>query len=120
MQAFRDNRIRFLVTTNLIARGIDVLLVNFVINFELPVGPQGAVDVETYIHRIGRTGRISLKGLVFSFVEEKDVKPFEAMAEKHGFVADELEEEYINQIPRILEKNEAANVELRRKLHLDG
>ncbi len=51
IQKFRDNEIRFLVATDVVARGIDIDDVNLVINYELPQ------DIEYYIHRIGRTAR---------------------------------------------------------------
>ena len=52
-----------LITTNVIARGIDILQVNMVVNYDLPLknecikGADERPDIETYIHRIGRTGR---------------------------------------------------------------
>jgi len=65
MQRFRSGDCRVLISTDLLARGIDVQQVSLVINFELP-------DRENYIHRIGRTGRYGRKGASINFVTPKD------------------------------------------------
>lgn len=67
LQSFKNGTIRVLVATDIAARGIDVDDLTHVINFELPEVP------ETYVHRIGRTGRAGNEGIAFSFcdVEEK-------------------------------------------------
>lgn len=53
MESFRDGKTKVLITTNVIARGIDVLQVNMVVNYDLPTDAQGQPDPETYLHRIG-------------------------------------------------------------------
>ncbi len=58
---FKSRSTRVLVATDIAARGIDVSELPFVINYELPDTP------ETYVHRIGRTGRAGAKGTAFSF-----------------------------------------------------
>lgn len=65
---FKSGHTRVLVATDIAARGIDVDNLSHVINFELPNVP------ETYVHRIGRTGRAGASGIAFSFcdMEEKD------------------------------------------------
>jgi len=65
---FKDGRIRVLVATDIAARGIDVDDLSHVINFELPN------VAETYVHRIGRTGRAGMSGIALSFcdVEERE------------------------------------------------
>ena len=62
MQSFRKGETRVLITTDLLARGIDVQSVSLVINYDLPD------DKECYIHRIGRTGRYGRKGCAINFV----------------------------------------------------
>jgi ATP-dependent RNA helicase DDX19/DBP5 len=52
---FRDGKTKVLITTNVIARGIDILQVNLVVNYDLPLTVNGEPDVETYLHRIGTT-----------------------------------------------------------------
>ncbi len=63
---FKEGKIRVLVATDIAARGIDVNELSHVINFDLPEVP------ETYVHRIGRTGRAGLKGVAFSFCDEEE------------------------------------------------
>jgi superfamily II DNA/RNA helicase len=61
LSAMKQGRIRVLVATDVAARGIDVVGISHVINYDLPR------DVESYVHRIGRTGRAGAKGLALSF-----------------------------------------------------
>jgi len=78
-----------LITTNVIARGIDIPQVNMVVNYDLPMMSERqqepgvndrldlVPDVETYIHRIGRTGRFGRKGISVNFVHNQ--KSFQDM-----------------------------------------
>ncbi|MCF4007988.1 DEAD/DEAH box helicase [Rheinheimera sp. UJ63] len=66
MQQFAAGKYQVLVTTDLASRGLDLLQVTHVINFDLPKHP------EEYVHRIGRTGRAGAKGQAFSLVGPKD------------------------------------------------
>ncbi len=70
MSDFRSNKTSVLITTNVLARGIDVLSVTLVINFDIPVTRYGKPDPETYIHRIGRSGRFGRKGVAINFVHD--------------------------------------------------
>jgi translation initiation factor 4A len=67
MKNFRSGRIKVLITTDLLSRGIDVQQVSLVINYDLPMSK------ESYIHRIGRSGRFGRKGLVVNFLGRLDV-----------------------------------------------
>ncbi|XP_028663584.2 ATP-dependent RNA helicase DDX19B [Erpetoichthys calabaricus] len=71
IQRFREGKEKVLVTTNVCARGIDVEQVSVVINFDLPVDKDGNPDNETYLHRIGRTGRFGKRGLAINMVDSK-------------------------------------------------
>jgi len=66
MQDFASGKYQVLVTTDLASRGLDLLQVSHVINFDLPKHP------EEYVHRIGRTGRAGAKGTAISLVGPKD------------------------------------------------
>src|ERR1700741_293022 len=68
MKEFRTGSTRVLITTDLLARGIDVQQVSLVINYDLPTSK------ESYIHRIGRGGRFGRKGVAINFVTTYDVK----------------------------------------------
>ncbi len=67
---------QFLVATDLAARGIDIEGVSHIINYELPY------DYEFYLHRSGRTGRMYLDGIVYSFYSEVDDEYLDALAKK--------------------------------------
>jgi ATP-dependent RNA helicase DeaD len=62
MQAFRDAKIHVLIATDVMSRGIDVSGISHIINYDLPN------DLENYVHRIGRTGRMGADGIAISFV----------------------------------------------------
>lgn len=68
MREFRSGSSRVLITTDLLARGIDVQQVSLVINYDLPT------NRENYIHRIGRSGRFGRKGVAINFLTEGDVR----------------------------------------------
>ena len=94
--AFKEGKLKVLVATDIAARGIDVEELALVINFDLPNVP------ETYVHRIGRTGRASASGIALSFCD-KDERPYLKDIEmlikqrvplmpEHQFVDDEPEQ----------------------------
>jgi len=68
MKEFRSGSSRVLISTDLLARGIDVQQVSLVINYDLPALR------ENYIHRIGRSGRFGRKGVAINFVTTDDVR----------------------------------------------
>jgi len=68
MRQFRSGSSRVLISTDLLARGIDVQQVSLVINYDLPN------KMENYLHRIGRSGRYGRKGLAINFVTHRDVR----------------------------------------------
>lgn len=69
LDRFRAGLERVLVTTNVCARGIDVEQVTVVVNYDLPLDAKGRPDFETYLHRIGRTGRFGKSGVAINLVE---------------------------------------------------
>ncbi|RIB02737.1 DEAD-domain-containing protein [Gigaspora rosea] len=71
MDGFRKGSAKVLITTNVLSRGIDVLQVNLVINYDIPMDLSGRnPDFETYLHRIGRTGRFGRTGVSINFVHD--------------------------------------------------
>ena len=66
MRGFRSGEVRVLISTDLLSRGIDVQQVSLVINYDLPR------NVESYIHRIGRSGRYGRRGLALNFISNYD------------------------------------------------
>lgn len=83
MKEFRTGSSRILISTDLLARGIDVQQVSLVINYDLPK------NKENYIHRIGRGGRFGRKGVAINFVTDEDVG---AMREIEKFYSTQIEE----------------------------
>ncbi|KAI8633783.1 ATP-dependent RNA helicase DBP5 [Xylariaceae sp. FL1651] len=76
---FRTGKSKVLITTNVLARGIDVSTVSMVINYDIPMKGMGDAshDTETYLHRIGRTGRFGRVGVSITFISDK--KSFTAL-----------------------------------------
>src|SRR5439155_14913580 len=68
MQNFRSGRVVILVATDVVGRGIDVTGISHIINYDLPE------DVENYVHRVGRTGRMGADGIAISFVTPEQGK----------------------------------------------
>ena len=66
MNAFRAGNCRILITTDILARGIDIQQISLVINYDMPKAP------ETFIHRCGRGGRQGRKGLTINFITRRD------------------------------------------------
>jgi superfamily II DNA/RNA helicase len=87
VQEFRDGKTRLLLTTDLLARGIDVPQVNLVICYDM------SPDKETYIHRIGRCGRFGKKGISISFIrmsDQSDMKMLHLMKNTYKININEL------------------------------
>ncbi|MGH0562590.1 DEAD/DEAH box helicase [Bacillus cereus] len=78
MKSFREAKIQYLIATDVAARGLDVDGVTHVFNFDIPE------DVESYIHRIGRTGRAGGSGIAITFVAAKDEKHLEEIEKTLG------------------------------------
>ena len=66
MESFRYGETRVLITTDILSRGIDVQQVSLVMNFDIPN------EIETYIHRIGRSGRFGRKGMAINLITNYD------------------------------------------------
>ena len=87
---FRDGKSRILITTDLLARGIDIPQVNLVLNYDLPA------NKETYIHRIGRCGRFGKKGIAIALVkleDQYDVKVLNKMKNYYNMNIEPLPED---------------------------
>ena len=84
MREFRSGSSRVLITTDLLARGIDVQQVSLVINYDLPTQP------ENYLHRIGRSGRFGRKGVAINFVTHDDERMLYDIQKFYNVVVEEL------------------------------
>ncbi|WP_022926817.1 DEAD/DEAH box helicase [Patulibacter americanus] len=78
MLAFKGGRVPILVATDVAARGLDISTVTHVVNYDVPRSP------DTYVHRIGRTGRAGASGRAITFVEPKQTREREAIEEHVG------------------------------------
>jgi ATP-dependent RNA helicase DeaD len=78
MQKFKKGEFIFLVATDVAARGIDIENITHVINFNVPF------EKESYVHRIGRTGRAGKKGIAISFVSSNELRIFKEIEEFTG------------------------------------
>ncbi|MEO2030732.1 MAG: DEAD/DEAH box helicase [Planctomycetaceae bacterium] len=79
LNAFRADKVQVLVATDLAARGIDVEGITHIINFEMPVEP------ESYVHRIGRTGRAGATGVAISFCSPDEASHLQSIERLIGF-----------------------------------
>jgi len=84
MREFRSGSSRVLVSTDLIARGIDVQQVSLVINYDLPS------SLENYIHRVGRSGRFGRKGVAINLVTDDATQDLRAIEAHYSTKVDEL------------------------------
>ncbi|KAM7254527.1 hypothetical protein ACFE04_003907 [Oxalis oulophora] len=84
MREFRSGSSRVLITTDLLARGIDVQQVSLVINYDLPTQP------ENYLHRIGRSGRFGRKGVAINFVTKDDERMLFDIQKFYNVMIEEL------------------------------
>jgi len=84
MREFRSGSSRVLITTDLLARGIDVQQVSLVINYDLPT------NRENYIHRIGRGGRFGRKGVAINFVTDEDKRALQDIEKFYNTQIDEM------------------------------
>jgi translation initiation factor 4A len=84
LKEFRSGSSRVLITTDLLARGIDVQQVSLVINYDLPH------NKENYIHRIGRSGRFGRKGVSINFVTDNDVATLREIEQFYNTKVEEM------------------------------
>lgn len=92
MKRFRSGDIRVLISTDLLSRGIDVQQISLVVNYDIPF------EKETYVHRIGRSGRYGRKGVAINLVNQKDFQRFKTIQETYETVIEELPEDIANLI----------------------
>ena len=84
MNQFRSGTLRILISSDLLSRGIDIQQLSLVINFDLPRSK------ETYIHRIGRSGRFGKKGVAINFVTNEDVRILRDIEQYYSTQIDEM------------------------------
>ena len=101
MRRFRDGDVKVLIATNVVSRGVDVPGVNIVINYDLPVDfDTGRADCDTYIHRVGRTGRAGKKGVAINLVDANNPRELSVLREleRYCFGNDQKEWSHIHKV----------------------
>lgn len=105
MDDFRFGRSKVLISTNVIARGIDIATVSMVVNYDLPTDRNGKPDPETYLHRIGRTGRFGRSGVSISFVhDEASYRVLDSIQQTLGMDLTQVPTDDIDEVEEIVKK----------------
>ena len=84
MEDFRNGKIRILLSSDLLSRGIDIQQLSLVINYDIPR------DKETYIHRIGRSGRYGRKGVAINLIHESEILNLEEIQKFYNTKINEM------------------------------
>ena len=100
MNAFRKGKVKVLVATDIAARGIDVMEISHVINYDVPD------TADAYTHRTGRTGRMTQSGTAFSLVTQDDLAMVHAIERTLGKA---LERRRVNGFEMILKESKQKN-----------
>lgn len=129
LNEFMSGKHRILLTTNLLARGIDMRKVTLVINYSLPIvidyerGYTGfmdpnskEVDLETYLHRVGRTGRFGDHGIALNFVHPNSIRHIEDIRSKYNADLKEISTSSLQSLQENLECIAKLNVQKREFL----
>ncbi len=109
IKQFRKGENTILVATDVAARGIDIPDITHVINYSIPD------DLESYVHRVGRTGRAGKEGIAITFINRADQRVIKQIEKRFGAIIDpidvpsskEVVEKRIKEIPAFFEKQEA-------------
>uniref|UniRef100_A0A1A9X3F0 RNA helicase n=1 Tax=Glossina brevipalpis TaxID=37001 RepID=A0A1A9X3F0_9MUSC len=83
LDRFRVGYEKVLIATNVLSRGIDIEQVTIVVNFDLPIDGEGNADCETYLHRIGRTGRFGKNGIAINLIHNDETMKICFQIENH-------------------------------------
>ena len=101
LRQLRKREVALLLTTDVAARGLDIPGLPAVVNYDLPK------NVNTYIHRVGRTGRMGADGTVINIGNERDLRMFKQLVKEKGY---ELEPVYLYQRQLVTDQNELAEL----------
>merc|ERR1712241_1175010 len=112
MFKFRDNKLRILVATSILAFGIDILAIDTVINFDMPR------TIQIFTHRIGRTGRIGSTGTAITYFNDRSMKVAGALIgflKVNGQTVPECLKEAKKKYEEIIRKKRQRNNEKRKE-----
>lgn len=123
---FSQGKTRVLVTTNVLARGIDVMQVSLVINHEVPLhlrateDSEREPDTETYVHRIGRTARFGRSGVALNLIEsDEEMEKLDSILCEINCDSIEISFDKIGELDALLKKCRRRDEENVRRLGLD-
>lgn len=95
MDEFRNCVTRVLIATDVLSRGIDVPQVTLVVNYELPVNwTDKGVDMETYLHRVGRTGRFGLRGVAVNLITDRERQSVDTICSFFACQIEQMDEDF--------------------------
>lgn len=109
LEAFKKKDIKVLVATDIAARGIDIDLLQYVINYELPNLP------ESYVHRIGRSGRAGASGFAISLCDVEEIPYIKDIQYTIGFELPVEVMEGLSMSPQFVQKNQFAGTQVKGK-----
>lgn len=100
---FRNGNEKILITTNVMARGIDIDQVTLVVNYDLPIDViNKRVDCETYLHRIGRTGRFGKPGIAINLIDsERSMENLKTIEAHFGKAVKLIDTENVSELEEI-------------------
>lgn len=108
IQKFRDQEVNFLITTDLLSRGFDVSTVKLAVNFDVPYSFDNgskSPDAETYLHRIGRSGRFGAKACAVTLMDrEEDKRAMDDIVNKYSMQDKVVSIESADPIAEMLKK----------------
>lgn len=110
VRKFQQGEYRFLIATDIIARGLDIAEVTHVINFDTPEVP------ENYIHRIGRTGRADKKGIAILFTKDAETASLEAIERLMNYTIPQMPLPEDLTISDVLTEDEKPKIHMRNTL----
>ena len=96
---YRNGKTKVLITTDVLARGIAILQIPMVINYDLPLTFHGEPDFETYLHRMGRSGVFSRSVIAINFVHDQTSK--KQLQEIESFYRTEIKRLNMEDIPQL-------------------
>lgn len=105
IDSFRSGHSKVLITTNVLSRGIDVQTVSLVVNYDLPDDGHGNTDPQTYLHRIGRTGRFGRVGVSISLIcGQRSYRMLKEISDYFGVEMKSLPHNDWDQVEEIIKK----------------
>merc|ERR1740133_806696 len=95
MDEYRNGITKVLIATDVLARGIDVPQVTLVVNYELPINyADRSTNMETYLHRVGRTGRFGLRGVAVNLVTDRERPMVDQICSFFACQIEQMDEDY--------------------------